>query len=239
MLNKAIEKRCSRRSYEKTPLSSSHVEQLQELIAQYNQLGGIHMQLLTNRGEAFSKLKKSYGMFSNVQNYVALVGNTKDVYTKEKLGYYGEALVLEATRLGLGTCWVGGTYDKDTCVYDKQNNEELYCLIAIGNVNDNLSLKEKLIGRAIHRKSKSIEEMSEVTGNRPTWFVKGMEAVQQAPSAIFKQPVKFYLKNNIVSAKVENEDGANLIDLGIAMKHFELGAGNIKFSWGNPATCKV
>ena len=28
-------------------------------------------------------------------------------------GYLGEAFILEATRLGLGTCWIAGSFDKD------------------------------------------------------------------------------------------------------------------------------
>ena len=30
-----------------------------------------------------------------------------------EIGYVGEAFVLEATRLGLGTCWVAGMFDRE------------------------------------------------------------------------------------------------------------------------------
>lgn len=51
-------------------------------------------------------------MFSGVNSYFAMAGRRADLCLREKVGYWGEKLVLEATRLGLGTCWVGGTFDR-------------------------------------------------------------------------------------------------------------------------------
>ncbi len=73
----------------------------------------------------FDGLKKSYGLFSGVRHYLALVGNKTDMLTVEKLGYYGELLVLHATALGLGTCWVGGTYDDSCCPVTLEENESV------------------------------------------------------------------------------------------------------------------
>lgn len=50
---------------------------------------------------------------SSPTNYAALVSE-KDPISAEELGYYGEKLALLATHLGLGTCWVASTYDRDT-----------------------------------------------------------------------------------------------------------------------------
>ena len=58
----------------------------------------------------------------------------------------------------------------------------------------------------------------------PDWFIRGMRAVQKAPSAINKQPVKFMYQEGMVSATVPRETPYQSIDLGIAMLHFEIGA---------------
>jgi hypothetical protein len=44
-----------------------------------------------------------YGKFIGVKNYIALVGPKSSVQ-EERLGYYGEQIVLKAQKLGLNTC---------------------------------------------------------------------------------------------------------------------------------------
>lgn len=234
-MKEAMQKRCSRRTYLAEELRVEDVVYLRERIEDINRKAGLHMQLITNNTEAFHGLKKSYGMFHNVSNYIALVGNSRDVYCREKLGYFGEQLVLEATDRGLGTCWVGGTYEPKDCPVTLHKDEELYCVIVVGYVKPNKSIKEQLISKGSHRKSKTIEELSNNQGNIPSWMKDGIAAVQLAPSALFKQPVRFRYENNKVYAKVENPDGFEMIDLGIAMLHFELGAERGAWTWGNPA----
>lgn len=231
----AMRKRCSRRSYKKEPLCVEDITFLEEKIQNYNTAAGLHMQLVTNNEEAFHGLKKSYGMFHNVCNYIALVGDNKDVYIQEKLGYFGEKLVLEATQRELGTCWVGGTYDADSCPIILLPHEKLYCVIAIGYVNKEKSFKEKAIAKVAHRKSKTIQQMSNATRHTPAWFTNGLKAVQVAPSALFKQPVYFTYENDKVFAKIDKPETHEMLDLGIALLHFELGAEQGQWIWGNPA----
>ena len=62
-----------------------------------------------------------------------------------------------------------------------------------------------------------------------------MEAVQLAPSALFKQPVRFRQEKDRVYAEVAHTDSFEMVDLGIAMMHFEIGAQEGTWTWGNPA----
>lgn len=166
-------------------------------------------------------------MFSGVSAYFALVGNTADKHLLEKTGYYGEILVLEATSMGLGTCWIGGSYDKESC--EKQINigadEKLISVISVGYAKENKTVKEKIISGIMHRKTKTIEQMYTDEGERvPDNFINGMRAVQKAPSGVNRQPVKFHYRDGIVKANIEGKVLNEKIDLGIAMLHFELGA---------------
>ena len=47
-----------------------------------------------------------------MNNYLVFAGPENDPDLDEKCGYYGERIILTATTMGLGTCWVGGTYDR-------------------------------------------------------------------------------------------------------------------------------
>lgn len=233
-LNKAIEMRCSRRTHIDKPIDNEKVRILEKLMEEVNKEGKLHLQLVVNDGKAFQSIRKSYGLFTGVQNYIALVGK-EDEFFREKIGYYGERVVLEATKLGLGTCWVAGSFDKKSCNCIVDEGEILIAVIAIGNIPAEHTLKEKIIVKIARGKSKAVNEMYEYDEVVPDWFKAGMEAVQKAPSAMNKQPVKFYYKNSTVTASVEGGKDYQGIDLGIAKLHFEIGAKGGKWKWGNGA----
>ncbi len=47
-----------------------------------------------------------------------------------------------------------------------------------------------MISKLSHRKTKTVEEMYHSNEEVPNEFINGMKAVQKAPSALNKQPVK-------------------------------------------------
>jgi len=239
----AIDIRRSRRKYLRTPISAENVSRLQQSIDQYNQEAGLRFQLILNSGGAFKGFKRSYGLLTGVENYLALVGSQKDPDIHEKTGRYGELLVLEATTMGLGTCWIGGAFEKESCVCDVGEDEDFICVIPIGNVEKSQSVKERLVSGAMHRKSKTSDELLRSDCEVPEWMKNGMQAVMRAPSGLNLQPVGFSYQNGILQASVEPAAGEkkvlekqnemNLIELGIAKLHFELGAGKGKWAYGN------
>ena len=237
-LQNAITIRRSRRKYLPAPLEASDITKLQALIAEYASKENLDMRLVLENGTAFKGLRKSYGMFSGVRNYIGLIGNKTDLINTEKLGYYGELLVLNATMLRLGTCWVGGSFNRASCPFDIRDDESIICTITIGNVAPELGVKEKLIRSITHRKTKNIEQMYTSSRAVPEWFLYGMKSVQVAPSAVNRQPVTFsYIQDDAVSASVKNIAGDGFaLDLGIAKLHFELGAGGGTWNFGNGAS---
>lgn len=95
------------------------------------------------------------------------------------------------------------------------------------------TIKEKMIRKAMSNKRKSIKErLISDTETIPKWLTEGLKAVTLAPSARNSQKAMFEYKNGIVFAKVHNDYEFDLVDLGIAKKHFELVA-NGKFEFGN------
>lgn len=228
-MRSAIENRVSRRKFEKEPITDREKEKIISLIDQLNEASGLTMTFLEDGSGAFQKLRKSYGMFTNIRSLILMKGKKNDKDLKEKVGYYGEDLVLSITDLGLGTCWVGGTFDKDELTV--KDSEELACVVVVGKVAAP-SLKEKMMRSATHRKVKSMEERIISDQPLPQWVQNGMEAVLLAPSAKNTQKAKFKYENNILSAQIADDYALDLIDLGIAKKHFDLEAGGT-FELGN------
>jgi len=133
--------------------------------------------------------------------------------TYEKIGYYGEQLVLKAQIEGLNTCWVGGSFAHVSDIMATKKGEKLYCVIVIGYGKNN--------GR--QHKSKQYEDVV-VGSNHPEWFKKGVKAALLAPTAFNSQNFTFELKNNSVLAHAPDKK-YDQIGLGIVKYHFEIGSG--------------
>jgi len=229
----AIDERKSRRLFFQKPLEPSLISKLLILIDTYNSASNLSIRFVEDGSSAFSSFRKTYGLFSGVKSLFALVGSKNDPDLKEKIGYFGEMLVLDATTLGLGTCWVGGTFETQSNIYQLTDTETLICVIPVGYV-EALSLKEKMIHQMVAGKSKSIEQLLNSDSKLPELLLEGMKAVQKAPSAANRQPVRFEYKGGILTVNTEDNGKFNLVDLGIVKAHFEVATGG-RFELGNPA----
>lgn len=107
-LKQAVMTRVSRRSYTREPLNEESMVQLLDAIEECNQSGNLHIQMVAEDPGPFAGLHAAFLM--GVRNYFILAGRQDDINLDAKLGYYGESLVLLATQMGLGTCWVTETY---------------------------------------------------------------------------------------------------------------------------------
>lgn len=230
-MREAITKRVSRRAYADIPIDVVREGKIADLMREVNTESGLNFQWVEDGSRLFNSFTKSYGMFKNVRSIVLLKGPRDDVNLKEKVGYYGEQLVLDLTDLFLGTCWVGVTFDKSK-VDNIGREEELICVLTVGVVPPDKTFREKLLGTAMHRKVKSILER--FTGDEPVpaWFMAGMEAVVKAPSSSNSQKAVFRYGQGQVSAHIVDDYSFALVDLGIAKRHFAMEAGG-RFDWGN------
>ncbi len=233
-LSDAISIRTSLRSYRPERIPAHQQRQLEKTILQCNRRSGLHIQLICGRPEPFSSLSKSYGMLTGVHSYLVFAGPAGDPDLQEKCGYYGELVVLTAAAMGLGTCWVGGTFDKKACLCHLTQGEELVCVAAIGFAPEKPGGRERLIRRAVRRSSKSAAELASGLGGAPDWFLSGITAVEQAPSAMNRQGYRFIKKaDNSVEARLAGSSAFSLVDLGIAKLHFEIGAHGGAWTWGD------
>lgn len=213
----AMRARNSVRRYTDRRIEGEVKRELQNFIDTCNAEGHLHFQLVTDRPGVFTGILAKG--FDNVSNYVALIRKESD--TDEKVGYYGEKVVLEAQMLGLNTCWVGLTYKKRKLDVNVKDDEKLVCVLALGYGAD----------QGVPHKSKPAGEVGKCQGEMPDWFRNGIEAVLLAPTALNKQRFVFTLQDDgKVRADTANGPFAQ-VDLGIGKLHFELGAGEGSFEW--------
>ena len=68
-LIEAIKIRHSVRNFTDEPVAQEIIDGLKSLAEQYNQAAGLHIQIVTDDPEAFTKGMAHYGKFSGVRNY--------------------------------------------------------------------------------------------------------------------------------------------------------------------------
>ena len=226
-LQEAIVARHSVRSYKGQPLSDADARKLQEKIDEVNREGRLHIQLIRNEPKAFLGPFARYGKFRGVTDYLVMAGVKADDLD-DRIGYYGEQLVLFAQTIGLNTCWVGLSYTKIPGTYVLNDSEVIQAYISIGYGET----------QGVSHKIKRIDQVSNVSDDSPEWFRSGVEAALLAPTAINQQKFSFELLPaedgqlpRVLAKRHFSLVGYTQMDLGIAKYHFELGAGTENFQW--------
>lgn len=219
-LQEAIVARHSVRQYQEKPIEAGIIKRLNEEIALCNQEGGLHIQLVLNEPKAFTGGMVKYGRFVGVRNYMAMVGPKG---ADEKVGYYGERIVLLAQTLGLNSCWVGLSVGKQPDRYTIAAGEKLHCVIAIGYGAT----------QGVQHPMRPMENFIKINGTMPEWFHRGMEAAILAPTAVHQQKFEFELvDDHTVAARTRfSLVGWAKLDLGIVKYNFEVAAGKENFNW--------
>lgn len=222
-LIEAIEARHSVRRYLDRPVEADKLDLLRKAVEEANAASGLNIQLVVDEPKAFNGMFiTTYGQFYGVKNYLVIAA-PKGKEWEEKVGYYGEKLVLLAQTLGLNTCWAGLTYKKIPTAFTLRKGDIIHCEIALG-YGENQGLQHPM---------KPAEKFYEADGEVPEWFKAGLEAALLAPTAVNQQKFKFILHEG---DKVEVKTffspwGYTQVDLGIVKCHFEIGAGKENFEW--------
>jgi hypothetical protein len=185
--------------------------------------------------DVFANALGFYGNIKGAPAFLAFIGSTSDPDMQEKMGYTGEAAVLEATSLGLGTCWVALTYNaravKSLVRLDKE--EKLICVSPVGYTKEQWSFEERVftVFGANHQRKPLVSMATGLPESSwPVWARSAVEAARLAPSAMNRQPWGFSVEERSITVYVKDRgpefNVARRLDCGIAMLHVELGALN-------------
>ena len=169
--------------------------------------------------------------------YIAFIANMSAPNIQAITGYLGEGVILEATALGLNTCWVGGFFRHESVMkqINLQNDERVLAITPIGYSKEEAD-RVGVSSKRYRRKNLDKLVVSGKVGD-DRWVKSALEAVRIAPSAANRQPWRFKISDNsiIVSANSKREGigVSRRLDCGIAMLHTELGAlvTGVKGNW--------
>jgi nitroreductase len=227
----AIFVRRSRRSFIDRLPEEEKLGKLEKVCREFRPFAGARAEFLRNSPEkVFKGIVGGYGKITGAPYYVAFIDSSGSPNTEEGIGYTGEGVILEATALGLGTCWVSGFFRPEAVKEHiaLADNERVYAVTPIGYTEKGFSMKEKFYsGAAGSPKKKPLEKI--VEGKAPeSWQAKAIEAARIAPSASNRQPWRFVVGEKSITVRVDTAKDSDRfpkrLDCGIAMLHIELGA---------------
>lgn len=253
-VNEVIRARSSVRTYKNQQPDPVLIEELNSYMVNLRGPFGVkaRLKLIDSRAALSDSGIKlgTYGIIRGASSFVAgAVGKAEK--SLEELGYMMESLILYATSLGLGTCWLGGTFKKGEFAkaMELKNDEILPAITPVGYPKESRSPIDSLMrfvaGSKYRKEWKELffdggfEKVlnAEAAGS----YSVPLEMVRLGPSASNKQPwrivkdnagYRFYLQHTKGYSSALGFDMQRL-DIGIAMCHFELTAKelNLDGSW--------
>ncbi len=233
----AIEKRRSYRTYDKSrQIEPEKLASLEGVCKEFRPFPDVRVRLVNKPVEdIFKFIAGSYGIISGSPAFIAFIGDRENPNVNEYAGYIGEGIILEATALGLNTCWVGAAFSskKTNSVVDIDDNERLIAVSPLGYAVKNESLTDKIM-TGFGRTHKRLPVQQLVSGlsyeQSPAWINNAIEAARLAPSAVNRQPWGFNIEEDAITIFIRNS-GTDFnipyrLDCGIAMLHIEVAALN-------------
>jgi nitroreductase len=243
-----IQKRISVRSYSEKPVSETLQAKLRAL-CEASQAGpfGTPVRFRLLDLEAMNRVEAqrlgTYGVIRGARLFIlgAVMGKKRGM---EDLGYCMERIVLEATAMGLGTCWLGGTFRRSSFAERMQlaAGELLPAITPVGYPAAQVYPVDRIFRAGARARSrKRWEELFFTAGGRRPLapaeagsYRDVLEAVRQGPSASNRQPWRLlrdadgiyhlYLKEDRLYNRALGKIRLQKVDMGIAMCHFELAA---------------
>lgn len=228
-----IARRSSVRDYADTPLSAAQVSALEEACAATSApFGGRVAVRLAHFAEGCARRPGTYGVIHGARSFMILSTDGSPA-ARLSAGYEFERILLEATRLGLGTCWMaatfrGSVFAEAACLSEGM---EVVAVSPVGVPSGKRHLLERITRSVVRENTRlDFDRMFFSAGfsepvPRDSAFFRPLEAVRRAPSAMNAQPwralvdtdgarVHFYSMRRTRSRHVA-------LDMGIALCHFQ------------------
>lgn len=182
----------------------------------------------------------TYGVIKGARRFIAGAVRRRPK-AMEDFGYCMERNILEATALGLGTCWLGGTFSRSGFAEKMRlaDGELLPAVTPVGYAGDKKSLIDRVFrfSAGSDRRRSWHEIFFDGRIDNPLQpesagaYATPLACLRMSPSASNKQPWRIIKDNSLFHFYLKHTPGYNAIlgdiklqnvDMGIAMCHFEL-----------------
>ncbi|MBN2685035.1 MAG: hypothetical protein JXR40_07135 [Pontiellaceae bacterium] len=257
----AIECRTSVRNFKNEPLSASDLSGIKSALPDEecgpfgNRLRAAILHPTKDNPKAIDGLGGllgTYGFIKNAQAY-AVAALKPAPFALNDFGFLLEGAVLKATQLGIGSCWLGGSFRPGPfgVAINAQGDEFIPAVIAFGYPSPKPRIADKLI-KMHHNKGNRRAAWETLFFHQNDFHIPAdpannisttlLRAVHAAPSSCNTQPWRiakedhcfhfFFQRNSRYTKKDKLIGNADLqmIDMGIAMRHFEISARECKIN---------
>jgi len=240
--------RSSRRSYTSKSVERGKLGRIEKVFAAP---GGpfdtaARFTILDTKGWADSSINAlgTYGTIRGARLY--LVGAVERAKRDmESFGYLFETIILHATDMKLGTCWIGGIFNRSGFAEKMGigDHEIVPAISPLGYATEKRSLADSVIRWSSGAKSRKPWSQlffcgafdTALSGASAGRYAEVLEIVRLGPSASNRQPWRFvmdrdrgafhlFLRRSKGYDKLVSAVDLQRIDMGIAMCHFELTA---------------
>lgn len=245
-LFEVIKKRHSLRSYDGKLLLAKDKAELTRRISGClsNPFGAAVRLPLPAYDRASGQKLGTYGVIRGAELYIAGIVKAAPMDI-EGLGYSMEKAVLEATAMGLGTCWLAGTYNRNDFkdAANLGNDERVIAVSPVGYPAERKTMLDTMMHSAAgSARRKSWGELffkgttaQQLTEQAAGEYRDALEAVRLAPSGSNGQPWRIIKAGDKFHFYRHAKPGsfAGRVDMGIAACHFELVAreAGLKGEW--------
>lgn len=242
-----INRRISCRTYRHESIEAGKLDELKDFLAANTQTpfgSRVRFELFDFGQMNTDDIKAcgTYGVIKGARQFI--VGAVeKQTRCMEDYGFCMEKAILQATALGLGTCWLGGTFKRTgfAAKIRLADDELLPAITPVGYASDKRSLIDHAFRFAAGSNRRKPweelffrEDLKPLKKEEAGSYETALESVRIGPSASNKQPwriirdgdkpcLHFFLQRtsgygDYGEVRLQN------VDIGIAMCHFELSA---------------
>lgn len=248
-----VKKRSSVRSYASIPVEDEKKKRIKHILDSNKEgpFGNTIKFKLVNLDELAKNEIKSLGTYGVIRGARLFIAGAVEKAEKslEDYGFCLEKVILSITELGLGTCWLGSTFNKNSFskALGLSKNEFVPAVTPVGYPSDRKSFIESFMKMAAgSKRRKAWEELffygepgKPLDKEKADKYTVALESVRLAPSAMNSQPWRIIKERekNIFHFYINRRPGGDAdyknIDIGIAMCHFQVCAdeAGIKGSW--------
>lgn len=239
-VEEAVVKRYSVRNYKEEDIKDETQSRIESFINSLDNPFGkkINFHYLGNEGMADKKVLGTYGVIKGAKQYIGTTIKLEPM-ALEALGYELETVMLYLASIDIGTCWLGGTFNREGFAQAMNVGEdELFPIITpYGYPAPKKHVKEIMMRKTIkadHRKEWNElfykdDFESPLTKGEAGNLAFPLEMVRLGPSASNKQPWRIVLQDGSCHFYEYKEPGYSdrfpydiqRIDMGIAAAHFD------------------
>ena len=167
----------------------------------------------------------TYGIITGTPAYIAVVGDDEFA-----AGMEGERAVIELTRRGFATCWLGVNFNRELVsrAINLTEGTTLIAVIAVGYAARRTIIDGSMRLACGSFARKSLSKLV-VAGTPSAGVIDAIEALRLAPSSHNRQPWRIaFNTNGNIDVYADHKYKSYLLDVGIAVCHFILVAPEYK-----------